>query len=115
LFGRQGWTTLVDAPDIWLALDTEQRVTPCSQGATRSNIVDMADRIHGSESTRIITEAGPRTQSDWQWLTSVGTGQKGALVVCPLSFDLGEFSQSEPRRPAPVTAGQTGSEVSRLS
>ncbi len=32
------------------------------------------------------------TQIDWQWLTSVGTVQEGALVVCPLSFDLGQFS-----------------------
>ncbi len=35
LFGRQGWTTLVVAPDIRLALDTEHRVTPCEQGVTR--------------------------------------------------------------------------------
>jgi hypothetical protein len=141
LFGRRGWTTLGVAPDIRLALDTEHRVTPCSRGSPAlMNIVDMADRIHGSESTRIVTEAGPShrsgsdeprvldtccegtsaaalqvsqpgtrlapaavlaqitgtilpmTQIDWQWLTSVGTGHEGALVVCPLSLDLGRFS-----------------------
>jgi len=53
LFGSRGQTTLVNAPDIRLALDTEQRVAPNLTGATHplTKISDRPTKLRGSKLT----------------------------------------------------------------
>jgi hypothetical protein len=67
------------------------------------NIVDMADRIHGSESTRIVTEAGPSHRS--------GSDEPRVLDTCCEGTSAAALQVSQPGTrltPAAVLAQLTG-------